>query len=535
MVENNKKKRIYHQLPGIVLPGIVVIVMMVLPVVHATQTENYVGEFTVPVQMDESTSGGGALVPAAVILSQSSGQESSSGTSVNSEDEQGADSETDENDSDETFVLPQDASPVVIDSNLQAGSPIGHNTQTALTRPRGVRADSTTGFFPRLTVGVSSESNPQRAPGEVAKNTTDTVITITPAIVYRGRLKNRHAYELGAAARTESFERFTNLDANSVALTAALNLDITKILQGDIFASHEEGSDIRGATATREVDLFEPSDDYERDNFGGRVTIGRRSNILQLVLGVDQDQIKYTNNDQNHRDREDNSFRAGLYWNVGPKTSLYLNGRYTDIDYIHPAQSGYDSEETSTTVGVGWEPSYSTSVVFEMGNLVKDLKDPTLADYDDLTYAGRVYWHATNYTTLGVYGSLILEETIALDSPYIESELIGANLSHRFTDRFRGQTYWSQIEDDIVNTRQDDITDFGFGVYYDLKRWLYLGVGWRQYTRNSTDPGFDYEAETVTFYLGLKGSKEGKFGSIHTSAGVDETGRIRAGGSGTLE
>jgi hypothetical protein len=376
---------------------------------------------------------------------------------------------------------------------------------------------------------VSTESNPQRAPGEVATNTTDTVITITPAIVYRGRINNRHSYEFGAAARTESFDKFTNLDANSVALTAALNLDITEVVQGDIFASHEEGSDIRGATATREVDLFEPSDEYERDNIGGRVTIGRRSNILQLVLGVDQDQIKYTNNNQSHRDREDNSFRAGLFWNVGPRTSLFLNSRYTDINYIDPAQSGYDSEEISTTVGVGWEPSYSTSVVFEMGNLTKDLKDPTLADYDDLTYAGRAYWHATNNTTLGVYGSLVLEETIALDSPYIESELIGANLSHSFTDRFRGQTYWNQIEDDIVNVRQDDITDFGVSVSYDLKRWLYVGVGWRQYTRESTDPGFDYEAETVSFYLGLKGSKEGKFGSIHAGVGIDETGELQGG------
>ena len=532
MVGYKNKRGICRQ-----LLSIVPIFMAIISVVHAAQEENFVGEFTVPAQVDENTSGGGqgTLVPAAVILSQAVGQESSSGTAVKTKDEQGTDSESDDNEGDEPYALPQDASPVVVDSNLQTGSPIGHNTQTALTRPRGVRSDSTTGFFPSLTIGAGKESNPRRAPGEVATNTTDTVIRITPAIVYRGRINNRHTYELGAAARTESFESFTNLDSNSVVLTSALNLDITAVLQGDIFASHEEGSDIRGATATREVDPFESRDEYKRDNIGGRITIGRRSNILQLVLGVDQDQIKYTNNNQNHRDREDNSFRAGLYWNVGPRTALFLNGRYTELNYIHPAQSGYDSEETSTTVGVGWEPSYSTSVVVEMGNLVKDLKDTTLEDYDDLTYAGRAYWHATNNTTLGVYGSLITEETIALDSPYIVSELIGANLSHSFTERFRGQTYWNQIEDDIVNIRQDDITDFGVSVSYDLKRWLYVGVGWRQYTRESTDPDFDYEAETVSFYLGLKGSKEGKFGSIQTSAGVDETGRVRAGGSGTLE
>ncbi len=149
------------------------------------------------------------------------------------------------------------------------------------------------------------------------------------------------------------------------------------------------------------------------------------------------------------------------------------------------------------------------------------MADPALADYDDTVYAARAYWAPTNYTNIGLYASLTTEESIEFVSPYIESELVGANLQHSFTDRFRGNVFWNEIEDDVVNIRMDEITEYGVGIYYDLTRWLSLGAYWKQSTRDSTDPIAEYEYESLGFTLGLRGRRDANFGNLHTGISAD--------------
>ncbi len=320
---------------------------------------NFVEEINFQVAMQSSNTvipSQTTLVPAAIVLSQAA-VENSTGDEA---EENGGIYEDEEDDE----LATKNASPVAIDSNLQSGSSIGNNTQTALSRPKGVNTSGRTGFFPSVTLGISTENNPTRTNGERAANTTDTVVALIARLPYRNAINNRHTYELSVAARKDLYDQFTNLDADSVALEAAINFDVTEIVQGDLYISHVESNDRRGGTATRELGPIEPNDEYETDNIGGRVTFGRRSNVLQLVLGVDQKDIKYTNNNQGHRDRGDSTVNAGLYWNVGSRTSIFLRERLTDIDYKQESQSGFDSEEFATTVGLGWEPSYSTSLVF---------------------------------------------------------------------------------------------------------------------------------------------------------------------------
>lgn len=494
-------------------------ILLLIVAIASAQQENFVGEVAL---LDEQSinvdSGVASSALETIVLAQSEAEDNSeSETDLN-------DNESDTNGDDDSTTwadqhsLPKSSTPVAVDVNLQSGSPVGQNTQDALSRPSGVKLDSATGFFPSLTIGISKQSNPSRDSSEVADDQSDTVVRIIPSLAYRGAINNRHPYELGISGSNESFDGFSNLDSDTVVYNGAVNLDITEIVQADLFLKHAESNDPRGATATRILDAASENDEYERDTFGGRVTIGRRSNTLQLMLKTEERDIDFTNNGQDSRDRDDSTVGAGLYWNVGPKTSLFANLEKTDVDYVRSSQNGFDSEEKSTTVGIGWEPSFNISIIFEVGNLDKDLNNPLLQDYDGTTYTGKVNWVPVNNTSVGLYTSKMTEETTDFRSPFIETELIGINLVHSFTDRFRGHVFLNSINDDLVNVRQDDITDFGVGAFYDFTRWLTLGANWQKSNRDSTDPETEYDSDSFSITANIHLRNQPSIGGLQTAA-----------------
>ena len=122
---------------------------------------------------------------------------------------------------------------------------------------------------------------------------------------------------------------------------------------------------------------------------------------------------------------------------MGPRTSLFVSGRQRDIDYEENISRDFDSTETFTTIGVGWEPSYTTSLLLEAGNLQKEFDTGVNPDYDDDTYRGKFTWLATPNTSVGLYASKRTEESTEINAPFIVSELLGVSLTHSFTDRFR--------------------------------------------------------------------------------------------------
>ena len=419
-----------------------------------------------------------------------------------------ADSETagsdidEETQSNDTLSLPAASAPVAIASAPQSTAPVGRNTSGNLSPPPGAQVNANLGFFPSLTLSVSKRNNPTRING--GEDQDDISWTIVPVLTYRGLIRDRHVYELGVSASQESFDELVNLDNDSYNLNAAIRLDLTEILKLDVFGDTGKGSDKRGGTATRLIPPDGESDRYDQTRYGGRVTLGRRSNPLQLVFGAEHLDLEFTNNDQGQRDRQDTRVESGIFFNVSPRTSLFLNAAQTDIDYEQESSGIYDSTNTTFNAGIGWDPSYSTSLLFEAGQIQKDFADSTLEDQDSDSYRGKLTWLPTLFTSFNVYASRTFEETTVRDSPVTISDLFGVSLSHAFTSSIRGQAYYNLIDDELVDARLDEITDYGIGVSYDLNRYLSLGLFWDWTRRESTDPLAAYETDAITLFASIK-------------------------------
>lgn len=414
------------------------------------------------------------------------------------------------------LTLPRVAAPLASSVSLEATAPAGRNTQDNINPPRGANVQANTGFFPSLTISADRRSNPARVAG--GENDTDNSVRIGLDLRYRGLVNDRHIYELNASALSESFDTFTSLDSDNNQIGAAITLDMSEKLKTDLYASYADLEDSRGITATRDLDIDEPNDKFTDKTVGGRITLGRRTNPIQILLGANHSEIDFTNNDQGQRDRVDERIFAGLYLNLSPKTSFFWNGAQTDVDYKENVSGEYDSENNEIVFGVGWEPSFSTSVLLQAGSIEKSFKDSNFEDQDGDSYLGKFTWLPSRFTSLNLYMSQTFEESVNLNSPVIESALSGINLTHSFTEAFRGQLYLNYIEDNLVNVRQDEIADYGIGLFYDIRRWLRLGATWARTERNSTDPIADYDSDLFSLTLTLKPKINNTFGdyNIHT-------------------
>jgi len=415
------------------------------------------------------------------------------------------------------LTLPRVAAPLASSAKVESLTAFGRRTQRNVNPAPGANVGANTGFFPTLTIRANSRKNPARVAG--GEDQTDDSIGIGLDLKYRGLINSRHIYELGASTARENFDEFVTLDAKNTLFSAALRLDMTQKLKTDLYASHAKNDDTRGVTATRLLDPNEPNDEYEETDYGGRITIGRRTNPVQIVVGAERSKIDFTNNEQSERDREDDQFSAGLYLNISPKTSLFLVGQQTDITYESALSADFDSRNTELNIGIGWEPTYISSLLLRFGGIEKTFVDSEFEDQDTESYLGKFTWLPSDLSTLSLYASKTYEESIDRSSPVIESVLSGVTLGHSFTDRFRAQAFLNFIEDDLINVRQDEITDYGIGLFYNIKRWMEVGGSWSRTERDSTDSAAAYDSELFSLSLTVRPRFNREFGDseIHTS------------------
>ena len=149
---------------------------------------------------------------------------------------------------------------------------------------------------------------------------------------------------------------------------------------------------------------------------------------------------------------------------------------------------------------------YLGEIVFEIsGRIIAACSDDRINIIEPISQAN-----------INLYASRTTEESTEFEAPYIVSDLIGIGFGYSFTDRFRGQAFINMIEDDVVNVRQDEITEFGIGVFYDLARWITLGANWHHGERESTDPDATYEVNTYSITTTLRARKKAGFESLQT-------------------
>ena len=377
------------------------------------------------------------------------------------------------------------------------GIPPSANTQRALANAPGVSDNVLSGFYASLGVAIGWTDNVNRVPSEIKDS--DTVALFTPALGYRTNV-GRHEASIDYSGYAEEYQDFDNLSAMDNRLRAAMDFDFTEKLDAGIFAGYADVNERRGTSGSQVLQI-EPNE-VEITDYGATLTYGTdAAKHMRLRIGANVEDWRFQNNDQEFRDRDTNGVFGEIHYNVTAKTSVFVLGTYRDFKYQLANATVPDSDETTLQGGAEWQATEKTSGRVSVGSLKKDFEDSTVPDEDTLTYTARISWQPQIRTGVNVYGSRRTEETnSALDNFYI-STLWGLRVDHSFADRWSGDVYYNNINDDYDSGRDDKFHDFGIGVNYAFRRWLSLGVRYGYIKRDSNIPINNYEENYFAFTL----------------------------------
>jgi polysaccharide biosynthesis protein VpsM len=397
--------------------------------------------------------------------------------------------------------LPRVSAPGAFGDSVVTGATAGSSTARALAPPPGIGSEASAGLTLNVSIGASRHSNPERRP---EGSEADTSFVVSPGITLGGEL-GRHQYELGYDAGSRRYGDFETRDTDYQRLGGALRLDLGRVLIGDLYASRVESEEVRGTSGARDFLVDEEDDEYQVDTLGGRLTLGRRTNLLQLYVGAETSSIEFTNNNQEFRDRDQDTLEAGLFFNVGPATALFLHARETSFDYL-VGNPSIDNTETSFTGGVTWEASEAISLVLEVGDLEKVYDDPAIAGFEGTTYLGKLLWSPRNRTSVSLYTSRTTEESSEAGAVFFVSEVSGIDFSQQVGQRGSISLHYAQSDDEFSNGRLDNVTDYGIGFGYSLFSWMDLGISYNKVDKESSDPRFNFEDEIYSVFVNLKPS-----------------------------
>lgn len=381
--------------------------------------------------------------------------------------------------------------PVFAQSTNYAALPEASTLRNPL--PAALRDDEglVLGFYPAVSISYTRQTNVLRSK---TNERSDYRLMITPTLAYIREI-GRHRYQIQYRGDYFSFQNLKNENAIDHNIQGGIALDLTETLDARLRAGYTKGHEARGAAGARVSTSPEP-DRFEEVSFGGGLTLGRRTSMLQLAGAMGISELRYVNNDQGARDRDSDSISGTVYYNLRPKTAVLFAVNRKTIDYIHPASGlNLDSTETGYHAGVTWEATAITTGLIKVGYTEKDLDDPTLKDYSGGTYEGRVRWRPRPFSTFEFYTARSTAESTEGTSSFIVSDQLGGGWNHQLSERWRVNAFADRIQDEFSSGRKDNIVNYGVGVGYNMLMWLDLAARYARAKRTSDFEDANYEDE----------------------------------------
>ncbi|MCP4043657.1 MAG: outer membrane beta-barrel protein [Gammaproteobacteria bacterium] len=326
----------------------------------------------------------------------------------------------------------------------------------------------------------------------------DSFFVLSPKVSFKDRIR-KHILTLLYKGDYALYRHLHDQDYQDHELSAGLLLDLTKKLNVEIKAGALLGHDSVGTIGNPITGGIGDPDRYRETHISGEVTYGRRIAVVQLALKLETRPIRYTNNNQEIRDRDEDSAVATAYYNLRPKLSLLAEVGRTDIDYRNAGLFNPDSEETSYLLGLRWEATIKTTGEIKFGWQEKKPDDPTVKKYRGSTLRADILWEPKPFSKVRILALRETDEaTLPGTSEYVLNDLqIGWR--HGITRRLTLDTVAGFQRAEHSNNEEDDYLSLRTGLKYKLQDWLEVGGSIQHERRESTLSGSDYRDNQIMF------------------------------------
>jgi hypothetical protein len=339
---------------------------------------------------------------------------------------------------------------------------------------------------------------------------------------YQGE-NNGHLYGVEALVEDGAYLTGEN-DADEMAQLANVywGTSVTPRHHLDLGVQLQKAYDPRGEedplqNSRHTINEAEP-DKWTELQGGGTYQLGVKGARGRAELGACITCKEFDNNGQSFRDRDDLDLGGTLFVRVAPRTELFGQVVYTDIDYVNQtlddpiAGRDMDSEEWRYMVGASWNISKKSKGIFRIGQVDKEFTEQSgRDDYSELSWDALFNWQPTSRDSfeLGFFRSpqepLIYEEDyLTLQDDVIEVEQVNLSWSRNWgrrlsssMDAYRG---WDSYQ---PSGRNDDRMGYSFGASYTLAKWGAIGIRFYHRERDAELGGHDYSDDGVDLYFNI--------------------------------
>jgi len=266
--------------------------------------------------------------------------------------------------------------------------------------------------------------------------------------------------------------------------------------------------------------ILQDAFDRDREPFSsGNATSGQedrfKGNVTRLELGYQATPkiglnlsgsfytLRYDEDRNSIRERNDKTGGATISWKVLPKSSLLAEYRRVVVDYRDRTRE--DSSEDQFFLGTRWNLTEKTSGLAKVGYGSKDFEGATSSS-SDLLLELQMDYKFSQKTSLNLAGfRQVNESDITASSDRLTYQL-ALGLEHRLTRKLSGKLDLSWLQDNYngaitvgsqTDERQDDYLQAGVGLGWNVVRWLTLSCGYNYSERSSNFGAFDYQTNSV--------------------------------------
>lgn len=297
------------------------------------------------------------------------------------------------------------------------------------------------------------------------------------------------------------YNDYTDDNSDDHRAEAFLQYNLKGGLSFDLLDQYKKGHDTRGTGISTELDKYDT-------NLANGVVSYDVSNKFRLRADVSHYMVDYDAVRNNARDREDSSASAYVFFKFMPRTSLFAQYEYINVDYDTDTLS--DSDEQHLFAGLKWKGSEKTQGKVKIGYLNKNFDQIGIDNKDDFTMELVGDYIFSPKTSIQLTGIRRVHETTIQTSNYTLAHSANFMYTQHFTPKISGYLGISYANDQYdgpltigaqTDERTDDLYSIAPSLQYAPMEWLLVDLSYIYSERDSNFDGFDYEANTVFLRL----------------------------------
>ena len=349
------------------------------------------------------------------------------------------------------------------------------------------------GFYASVSANYSSDDNIFR---QATAEKSDDITSIAPELLFI-KTFGKHQFTAEYLGNYAKYDTSSTEDYTDHFVNLDLLLDLTRKFNINLQANYNKGHEGRGEAGVAAAAISTDINEWDEKRLFAGFTYGRQTAKAQFELDIASTEIEYTNNNQSPRDRGNQIASLRGFYSIGNKTALFVEAKQNTVDYDQTAASDRDSTESFYHIGLRWDASYKTTGEVKVGSFDKDFDQVSRKDGDGTSYEALITWQPKTYSEF-ILGFSRSPQESAIAADFYTSRLISLDWSHDFNSKLALNMYVSDGLDEYAeSTREDKLTNAGFGFSYEFRRWLDVGLNYNYSKRDSTDNTADYTDNLV--------------------------------------